>query len=793
MFKRGDRKAQITIFIIVGILLLFITSLILFVSNQTVSKKISDQGDIVVADVPQEFMSLNAYVENCINQIGVRSLKSLGEQGGYLNPDIVGKYSVNNPEDADGIEFGSIKIPFWYYNTIPNELKSVKYASLKPELYNDDDPELSIEAQLARALEEQISSCTAEYGNFIEQGYEIKEGENKEAEVFISDDTVKFYLQMPIEANKGSASHDFEEFYVRVPLRLKHYYEVAAELAEVEKNNSILERQALDLIATYGAVDNEAIPPTQATTFTPVPEAYWNELDVKNKMKGLLTSYVPVLRYLSSNNFHRYEYSQGAVVADLSNLYQANYDNMIIPLHTADNVDVNFDYFSWNPYLDLNDNGGVVQPTVLKQNFMKLNFNMNQYFVQYDLSYPVLVTIRDDDALNGEGFNFVFALESNIRNNVAAQGGFSETRLPIQESLVCKLNQRNSEVINTIVLDSSTLQPIDEVQVGFGIPEQQDCVMGYTNSAGLLATRYPLVYGGVSSYIKDGYLSAFYDFDTYGYEEGRVSAKEAQNVIMIHPYKTINISIKKKNVEKCIKFKSTYSFDPISTINPIAYFKEQVDFATAQVKGDKEVCFSQGLFGNADEVLFKKSPSLLDADHKWVFVDVPIKLSANEEGTIILKRVADVSKNQFNEEFVAVASVLGDNTAEIELVPGVYEVTALVRNMNGFIIPKEERCSEGIMQSFACTDIDGCCFKFDENSADEYIAGQLQWDMEKYYLTITPKQLYSANEIEFNVLGFGIDNVPEAEHIRVLEDLEVMGLLGNFSQVEREKLNPVYK
>ena len=70
------------------------------------------------------------------------------------------------------------------------------------------------------------------------------------------------------------------------------------------------------------------------------------------------------------------------------------------------------------------------------------------------------------------------------------------------------------------------------------------------------------------------------------------------------------------------------------------------------------------------------------------------------------------------------------------------------------------------------------------------IAGQVQWDTEEYYLRITPEQLYSASEITFYALGFNFQGVPEKN--RVLEDLQTMSKLGEFSQQLRMDLEPRY-
>ena len=75
---------------------------------------------------------------------------------------------------------------------------------------------------------------------------------------------------------------------------------------------------------------------------------------------------------------------------------------------------------------------------------------------------------------------------------------------------------------------------------------------------------------------------------------------------------------------------------------------------------------------------------------------------------------------------------------------------------------------------------------------DQALTGMVQWDEETKYLVITPEQLYGSNQITFYVLDFNLYSVPIKEHLRVVEDIQVMGGLGNYSKVLREDLEPNY-
>jgi len=124
--KRGltvrgtSRKGQVTIFIIIGIIILFAFAGILYLTRTTTSEQVKGQEEVLIATVPQEFQSIQTYTENCINEIATQGLIILGQQGGYIYPEVEGTYSAADPTNSDGLVLESLKIPYWRYNSKPN-------------------------------------------------------------------------------------------------------------------------------------------------------------------------------------------------------------------------------------------------------------------------------------------------------------------------------------------------------------------------------------------------------------------------------------------------------------------------------------------------------------------------------------------------------------------------------------------------------------------------------------------------------------------------------------------------
>ncbi|MBI2666956.1 glycine zipper family protein, partial [Candidatus Woesearchaeota archaeon] len=771
-----------------------------------------------------QFAPLQTYTENCLNDVGKRGLVLLGQQGGYIYPELVGEYSASNPTDADGLDLEPTKIPYWHYNVEPNKGGRVTFSSLQPKLYAKEDAVMSVEAQLSRFVQEQLNGCLQRYESFFEEGYRVV-AEEPEVEVRIGEESVNFHLSMKVKARQGESEHQMDEFFVKVPLRLKHYYEVAQEIATAEKTYFFIEKHLEGILASYSGLSSERLPPYEYLSFEIVPPAFWNELQVKENLRRLLVSQVPMLRYLGSTQFYRYEYpavQNGAEVADLSKLYQQNYDNSVIPLELGNDLEVNFDYFNWEPYFDMTDIAGRIGPSTHQTSIFQ--FTVNRYHNSYDVSYPLQITVRDANALHGQGYSFVFALEANMRNNEVVKDGYQQPPLVARStlSMMCDDNKRFTEPVKTIILDGSTKKPVADVQVLFSIPEQDDCMMGMTNDVGVLETSYPAVYGGIGSYMKEGYFSNFYPIDTYPYKKqsgiigyavaDAVAAGFSTPVVEIYPKKSITVEVEKKNLVKCIESPDigvnkgilSWGGAVVGAVLGVGPFVSAIGAVAGASIGSSigditvstsAVCFSGGIPGKP--ALLEYTPSMRDEDHHWwQFIDLKRKLSPLETATLTFTRVADINPALISDDFTTLITVNGNESGrkEIELVPGVYQITGIVTSKEKLLIPKEERCTGGVLEAIGCFDLSGCCNTFDSITLEEYIAGQLSWNIPETYLTITPDQLYGSDKVTFYVLGWDEAGVPIAEHMRVVEDLKVMSQLGNFSAQPgvRKRLEPMW-
>ncbi len=785
-----NKKGQVTIFIIIGIIILFTFAGIMYFTKTVTKQDILIAAEPSLSEVPSAFKPINTYTESCINQLGKKGLLILGEQGGYIYPDLVGKYSVSNPTNSDGINLEPLKVPYWHYNVQPNGANKITYSSLKPELFYDDDPKMSIEAQLSRYVEEKLEECLDDYSPFTSQGFEVTivNKDAKEVDVKIGESSVGFLLEMEVKAKKGESETTIHKFYQKILLDLKHYYDTASLIAETQQEKYILERHGLELISIYSHKDPQYFPPISDVDYQLFSPYSWDEAGLKIKFKDLLVSYVPLIRFLGSSNFYYQTFPDG------NRLAQKIIDNSVIPLMGAENLQVSFDYFAWEPYFKANSNDeGKIEPEHIFVNYGPLSFAQQRYETHYDASYPVLVTVKDEYAFNGEGYNLVFALESNIKNNrPAVSGDVIEPYTPKISPPTCGEEHKDTELIKTIVVDSFSKEPVEMVKIGFTIPEQTECEIGITDDDGVVEEKYPAAYGGVINFANADYLTGYYPINTYGVDEPSIVGFAAANVegrvIELHRKKSIKVAVKKKEFKKCITPLVCDEYDALV-------------YKDISCKKARKACFfntEQDLF-LGDPVIEFEADGSLTKYNDYTFIRKEKDLFDEEEAVLMLERVRGFNEGFIEEDFFTSINVRGNEIEEVDLVPGIYKVSGFLTLNREIIIPDDKRCfSYDIL-----TREEQECMDFEGQVLENYVTGNLNWGMPATFLEITPEDLYTANQITFYMPAQDILSIPEKYKVKggttvsgiIAEDMRVPGMISNVSAVIpdiRAALEPIY-
>jgi len=568
-----NKKAQVTLFVIIGLLILIGSGIYIFVkvSNQTSEK----QTAIQVAEIPVEFRPISDYVETCIINVGKDGLKLLGFHGGYID---LNKYGIQpngaTPTQAKAFLFNSQDsksgIVFWNYFQSDNKCEqNCQCASEQPYLTkNEGSP--NIETQLEDYVEENLDICLAGFTPFKSQGYDIKTAGNVQATVNIRDDDVLFTVRYAVEAKRGNDNFKIENFIRPINLKLKKIYTLADEIRKTEANYSYLERWTVEQIAGFGlGAKEDRLPPMASSELDPGKNpTYWVKAQVQDDItNNMLPIYTPFLSAFGTANYK-------------DNLRGTFYERATVPINSTNldysSFDVKFNYLNWWPiYFDITGRGVSGQklgPETASSSLLSF-IGVKRYNFYYDVSYPVLVDVYDSGAFDFEGYHFYIGLESNVRNNEplnCSGPGLTQYAVP-SGSLFCNDNQGCAN-ITIETKDAKTGQPLANSSLYYS-SGTESCDKGITRQSGnqaLAKVSLPQCVGSACSLniVKDGYWS--YP-TTYAVRCDQTSVCSNENVLCngesvqlsMEPFRNTSIVVMKKKMLK--QSQKTWAFSGEAT------------------------------------------------------------------------------------------------------------------------------------------------------------------------------------------------------------------------------------
>ncbi|MBW2967019.1 hypothetical protein KY362_00890 [Candidatus Woesearchaeota archaeon] len=233
-----QKKAQITVFMIIGIILMFSSALLFYIRNE-VAGGISDEFIPSIQEVPLEAQPIKVFVEDCIGVVGKRGMDLLGKHGGYVEPknfEMTGtSFLVGiEPTESDGILLlgEDTLVPYWWYLETPNDCSgNCQFDSLMPPLRKEDGM-YSVEAQMDRYINRELASCLDGFRAFREQGFEIEELGPVSADVLVTERDVAIVVDYPLRVVREGNTIDVNQFFTTLDLNFKDIYEMAAMIAD---------------------------------------------------------------------------------------------------------------------------------------------------------------------------------------------------------------------------------------------------------------------------------------------------------------------------------------------------------------------------------------------------------------------------------------------------------------------------------------------------------------------------------------------------------------------------------
>lgn len=184
------KKAQITIFLVIGLVLLIMFSIIYYAATKL-------DGLPLIGD---KFSPVESYIQQCFGQVAEDGLNLAGLQGGHIY--------------------------------LESEYIITPYQKISYELPEND----FIQQELDRFIEQGVSKCF-NFTQFDQRGYAITVTGNATSTANIYDDTVVFSLDIPITITKSADTKTLNSFQYISKTRIGHALGIMRHL--LSQNNSI--------------------------------------------------------------------------------------------------------------------------------------------------------------------------------------------------------------------------------------------------------------------------------------------------------------------------------------------------------------------------------------------------------------------------------------------------------------------------------------------------------------------------------------------------------------------------
>jgi hypothetical protein len=734
---RENKKAQATLFIIIGLIILLAIGIFYYIRTTVIEAQVdialkqdTAKGDAVV---------VQNYVSSCLNDIAETGLLLLGQHGGYINlsrSDVHNQDFVIDEADAtasDAASFGTLQIPYWWY-------EESSHGCTRCSITTKNIPTIEImEEQITVYVEENLKTCLDAFTSLEVQGYTITEQGAPLIATAISEQAVYVQLEYPLAITKEGATSSLENWYVEIDVPLQEIYNAATEVVRMEIKNQFVEQMMLNIISAYAGVDENRLPPLAAFTEGYVI-VYWVKENVKEQLGKYLKTYTPLIQI---------EGTTGAVPLEATNDYGAGFFKNLYRESTYPFGSLEVQFISPTTdasdyYLDITPRTGeLLKPDTFKNEFFG-NFlppiQTNHYAFYYDISYPLVISVKEPTALQGEGYTFLFALEGNIRDNrnlmewaqgTGTYGPWDPSKVTIglkegvpttypsgvdpetnettystyeepEKTLLCSATQRLSGDIKVGAYDGITGEPLYGASVAFKCGIYKTCQMGATDNTGAYEDSFPICVGGAVRIDADGYYTTYVDLDT-------TPSKEDSVIALLEPIKEVPVTIK---------------YIPASRLNE-----------SLSTMALRNLAFDMSQYDN------------------------------------VLLTIEKVPDQLFEAPYSQIATITKKTPATVKLVSGTYSITALLMNDQGVIIPARNETIQGE--------------EIEYPEVNMTMLGQSLIDETTGYWEVASEDLHSAEGVTFYVFRM---NDPH-----YIEDLAILGQFGNYSTVYRDVIEPSWE
>lgn len=385
------RKAQVTIFIIIAVVIIGAVAGFFLLKDSFTSKS-----------MPSNFEPVYTTFLSCLEEDALTGIDLLGTQAGYIELPDFESGSTYMPFSSHLNLLGN-PIPYWYYVS-GNNIQKEQVPS-----------ENQMEMHLEKYIESKIQKCV--FDSYYDNGFAVQM-QTPKADVEISDNLVNVDLKMNLNISTEEQSVLIKTHSVEVKSNLGKLYTSALKVYKQEQSELFLENYGVDTLRTYAPVDGTEL------TCSPLT---WNAEEVFADLALAIEQNTLALRG-NNNDFS---------LAQEENKY------FIVDLNVEEDVRfLNSQNWAFSYEVEPSTGAVMLADVVGYQEGMgALGFCYVPYHFVYSLKYPVLIQITDGDEV------FQFPVAVVVNKNKAREPANSSALLEEDNTIdVCSLEKISAEV-----------------------------------------------------------------------------------------------------------------------------------------------------------------------------------------------------------------------------------------------------------------------------------------------------------------------------------------------------------
>ncbi|MDO8556067.1 MAG: hypothetical protein Q7R96_02745 [Nanoarchaeota archaeon] len=462
-----QKRGQVTIYVILGIVILIIISMAIYITQ-----KPTNEGVIKSTSLPAQFSQVEATIQGCLEQTAKEGINIVSTQGGYLTVEDPYPLSlVNRFSTTLATLPGGSPTAYWYYEQA-NNIPVTKAPTT-----------IDLQQAIETYIDTHLATCL-DYSTFEAQGYRFITA-NPVSTVSIGNNNVQVTLHYPITIIYKDVTTTLKKTTITIPTALGILYKTARNFFDVTSQQLYFENKTLDFITIYEQL------PSSGVDFNCAPKT-WTRTQVFKDFKKVLAKNLPYLKPVSNTHSFTDPFLINNAIATPKNIQidiQYN-ENWPFQLEYVGNND---EILTGKPFTSNNKLTGVLTSI----------FCLNQYHFVYNIKYPLLVTVRQGDEY------FQYAYQVVIDHNQPRTATILPKDYDItlnENSPLCQAGNQAMTIYTLTTNTAGNYQPIPGTTVTLQCADAL-CTLGTSNNKGELTLNAPACINGIIGGNKQGYQS----------------------------------------------------------------------------------------------------------------------------------------------------------------------------------------------------------------------------------------------------------------------------------------------